>query len=161
MIIEYDKKYDEEIKNLLEELQIYIASIDPLGYNVVTREYKDKYFIETLNEVNEHQGKIFLYEENNHIIGLIIGIINNEEENTYDFVSPKRGRITELIVSHSSRSKGVGTKLLNTMERYLYSVGCEDILLEVFAYNENAQHFYEKHGYQTRLIDMTKKLKAE
>lgn len=159
MIIEYDKKYDEEIKNLLEELQVYIASIDTLGYNVVTKEYKDKYFTETLNEVNEHQGKIFLYEENNHIIGLIIGIINNEEENTYDFVSPKRGRITELIVSHSFRSKGVGTTLLNYMERYMSRIGCEDILLEVFAYNEKAQSFYEKHGYQTRLIDMTKKLK--
>ena len=42
-----------ELKSLLEELQIYIASIDEEGYNIVTREYKEKYFIETMEEVNK------------------------------------------------------------------------------------------------------------
>lgn len=158
MIIEYDKKYDEDIKYLLEELQIYIASLDEEGYNIVTREYKEKNFIETMEEVEKYEGKILLYQENNNITGLIIGIINNEEEDTYNFVAPKRGRITELIVSHQSRSKGTGSKLLKAMEDYLKSVGCEDILLGVFAYNENAKNFYEKHGYHNRMIDMSKKL---
>lgn len=158
MIIEYDKKYDEDIKSLLEELQIYIASIDEEGYNIVTRDYKEKYFIETMEEVNKYEGKILLYQEDNSITGLIIGIINNEEESTYEFESPKRGRITELIVSHESRSKGVGTKLLKAMEEYLSSVGCKDILLGVFAYNKKAKDFYEKNGYHNRMIDMTKKI---
>ena len=158
MIIEYDKKYDEDIKSLLEELQIYIASIDEEGYNIVTRDYKEKYFIETMEEVNKYEGKILLYQEDNSITGLIIGIINNEEESTYEFESPKRGRITELIVSHESRSKGVGTKLLKAMEEYLSSEGCKDILLGVFAYNKKAKDFYEKNGYHNRMIDMTKKI---
>lgn len=157
MIIEYNNKYDEDIKRLLEELQIYIASLDEEGYNIVTREFKEKNFIETMEEVEKYEGKILLYQEDNNITGLIIGIINNEEEDTYNFVAPKRGRITELIVSHQARSKGTGTKLLLAMEDYLKSVGCEDILLGVFAYNENAKRFYEKHGYHNRMIDMTKK----
>ncbi len=160
MIIEYDKKYDEDIKRLLEELQVYIASIDEEDYNIVTKEYKEKYFIETMEEVNKYQGKILLYQEDNIITGLIIGLINNEEENTYEFVAPKRGRISELIVSSSSRSKGTGSKLLIAMEEYLSSVGCEDILLGVFAYNETAKRFYEKHGYHNRMIDMTKKIRG-
>ena len=112
MIIEYDKKYDEEIKNLLEELQVYIANIDEEGYNIVTPSYKEKYFIKTMEEVKQYEGKILLYKEDDKITGLIIGLINNEEESTYEFDSPKRGRITELIVSHYSRSKGTGSKLL-------------------------------------------------
>lgn len=158
MIIEYDKKYDEEIKTLLEELQIYIASIDEEGYNIVTPSYREKYFIETMDEINKYQGKILLYQEDNKITGLIIGLINNEEEETYEFSAPKRGRISELIVSHESRAKGTGSKLLIAMEEYLKSVGCKDILLGVFAYNENAIKFYEKHGYHNRMIDMTKQL---
>lgn len=158
MIIEYDKQYDEDIKNLLEELQVYIASIDEEGYNVVTPSYREKYFIKTMEEVSKYQGKIYLYQENNNIVGLIIGLINNEEEDTYEFVVPKRGRISELIVSSTSRSKGTGSKLLIAMEEYLYSVGCEDILLGVFAYNEKAKKFYEKNGYHNRMIDMTKKI---
>ena len=158
MIIEYDKKYDEEIKNLLEELQVYIANIDEEGYNIVTPSYKEKYFIKTMEEVKQYEGKILLYKDDDKITGLIIGLINNEEESTYEFESPKRGRITELIVSHYSRSKGTGSKLLTAMEEYLKSVGCKDILLGVFAYNEKACSFYEKHGYHNRMIDMTKTL---
>lgn len=158
MIIEYDKKYDEEIKNLLEELQVYIANIDEEGYNIVTPSYKEKYFIKTMEEVKQYEGKILLYKEDDKITGLIIGLINNEEESTYEFDSPKRGRITELIVSHYSRSKGTGSKLLTAMEEYLKSVGCKDFLLGVFAYNEKACSFYEKHGYHNRMIDMTKTL---
>ena len=156
MIIDYDKQYDEDIKNLLEELQIYIASIDEEGYNVVTKEYKEKYFIKTMEEVKKYEGKILLYKEENKITGLIIGLINNEEESTYEFKTPKRGRISELIVSSNSRSRGTGSKLLIAMEEYLKSVGCKDILLGVFAYNENAYKFYKKHGYHSRMIDMTK-----
>ena len=158
MIIDYDKKYDDDIKDLLEELQIYIASIDEEGYNIVTREYKEKYFEETMEEVNKYEGKILLYQENNSITGLIIGIINNEEEDTYEFQAPKRGRITELIVSHTSRSKGTGSKLLKAMEDYLSSVGCKDILIGVFAYNQTAHSFYNKHGYHNRMIEITKTL---
>ncbi len=48
MIIKYDSKYDEEIKNLLVELQEYIVSIDREKYNIITPEYRDEYFKKTL-----------------------------------------------------------------------------------------------------------------
>ena len=44
------------------------------------------------------------------------------------------------------------------MEQYLNDNGCEDILLGVFGYNENAIQFYEQNGYHMRTKDMTKKL---
>ena len=89
---------------------------------------------------------------------MIVGLINNEETSEYDFKAPKRGRITELIVSKNCRGKGYGKKLLNYMEQYLIDNGCKDILLGVFGYNENAIKFYEKNGYHIRTIDMTKKM---
>lgn len=103
-IIEYEGKYNEEMKKLLVELQEYIASIDQEGYNIITKEYKEDYFKKTMEEVYKYEGKIFLAKEENKIIGLLISVINNEEEKTYDFKVPKRGRITELIVSKDYRS---------------------------------------------------------
>ena len=144
MIIEYDKKYDQEIKNLLVELQEYIQSIDIEGYNRVTKEYREKNFEMVLDNVSKNKGKILLYEHKGKIVGLIIGIINNEEENTFDFEAPKRGKITDLVVSKNTRNNGIGSILLKTMENYLKSVGCKDILLDVFGYNEKAFSFYEK-----------------
>lgn len=156
MIIEYDKKYDEQIKDLLVELQEYIQNIDLEGYNILTDEYRELYLKKTMDEVKKYNGKILLYKKQNNIVGLVIGLINNEAEETYEFKAPKRARITELIVSKNIRSNGIGTQLLNAMEVYLKDIGCKDILLEVFAYNKNAIKFYEKNGYHVRMTDMTK-----
>jgi len=156
MIIEYDKKYDDSIKDLLVELQEYIQDIDLEGYNILTDEFRELYFLKTMNEIKRCNGKILLYKEGNDIVGVVIGLINNDSEETYEFRAPRRGRITELIVSKNIRSNGVGTKLLNAMENYLKSIGCKDILLGVFAYNEKAIKFYEKNDYHVRMTDMTK-----
>lgn len=157
MIIEYNEKYKEEVKDLLVELQEYIVSIDKEKYNIITKEYRDNYFNKTMDEIYKYEGKMYLYKDNDKIIGFIVGLINNLEESTYDFKCPKRGRITELVVSKHYRKSGVGSILLHSMEDYLKSVGCKDILLGVFAYNENAIKFYEKNGYHIRMLDMTKK----
>ena len=161
MIIEYNSKYNEEIKDLLVELQEHIVNIDKLKYNIITDKYREDYFKETMNEVTKYQGKIYLYQEDNRIIALIIGLINNEEEHQSGFTCPKRGRITELVVSKNTRSKGIGTLLLNKMTEYLKNENCKDILIGVFGYNEQAIKFYEKNGYHTRMIEMTKKIEED
>ena len=43
-IIEYEEKYENNVKDLLVELQEYIASIDREGYNILTDEFRDSYF---------------------------------------------------------------------------------------------------------------------
>ncbi len=157
-IIDYCSKYNEDIKDLLVELQTYIALIDREKYNIVTPEYREAYFAKTMNEVNKYEGKILLAQEDNKIIGLIVGVINNENINTYDFLAPKRGRVTELIVTKNSQHLGVGQKLLSKMEKYFKDNGCQGILIDVFAYNLNAQEFYKKNGYFNRNIEIMKKI---
>lgn len=157
-IIDYSNDYDNDIKDLLVELQEHIVMIDREKYNILTPEYRNKYFEKTMDEVNKYEGKIFLAIEEGKAIGLIIGLINNEDENTYDFSAPKRGRVTELVVSKNCRSNGIGAQLLNKMESYFKSVGCKGILIDVFAYNENAQKFYYKNGYFNRNIEVMKKI---
>lgn len=156
MVVEYDEQYDDNIKSLLIELQEYIQSIDKEGYNIMSEDYGELYFQKIAEDINKFNGKILLYKEDNEIVGLVVGLINNEAIKTYDFEAPKRGRISELIVSKNARLKGIGTTLLKSMEDYLKSVGCKDILLGVFAYNEKAIEFYEKNGYHMRMIEMTK-----
>lgn len=156
MIVEYDSMYDEKIKDLLVELQSHISDIDREGYNILTDDYRNLYFKKTLEEVNAWKGKIFLYKEDERIVGLIAGVINNYAINNYDFKAPMRGRVTELIVSSSVRSKGIGKALLLKMEEHLKSLGCHDVLLGVFSYNTRAISFYEANGYHSRTMDMIK-----
>ena len=154
MIVGYNSIYDEDIKNLLVELQQYLADIDKEGYNIVGENFREEYFKKTINEVRKNNGKILLYKDNEKIVGLIVGIVNNEEMSRCDFKVPKRGRITELVVSKEHRGKHIGKQLLDKMQDYLKSIGCEKILIAVFGYNEKAIKFYNKNGYHMRMMDM-------
>ena len=157
MVVEYNSCYDEDIKDLFVELQEYIASIDKEGFNILTPNYREEYFIKTLKEIEEHNGKMFLYEDNGKIVGIVVGLIC-EEIFECGFHSPKRGEITELIVSKNCRAKGYGKMLLNAMEEHLKEQGCKHIIIGVFGYNDHAIEFYQRKGYNSRFIDMIKNL---
>jgi ribosomal protein S18 acetylase RimI-like enzyme len=46
---------------------------------------------------------------------------------------------------------------MKKMEDYFKSIGCEYVVIDVFAYNNLAINFYNKQGYHTRgLIDIKK-----
>lgn len=154
MIIEYDSKYDEEIKNLLVQLQQYLADMDKEGYNIVGDEYREKYFEKTMGDIKRCNGKTLLYKDNEKVVGLVIGIVNNAETIRYDFKAPKRGRITELVVDKDFRGKGIGKELLLKMKEHLKANGCEKIMIAVFGYNESAIRFYKENGFHIRMLDM-------
>ena len=66
-----------------------------------------------LMDVKENNGICYLAVENNKAIGLIMGTIPPYEEYDYlDYKCPKRGEITELIVTSKTRSKGIGKALM-------------------------------------------------
>ena len=50
-------------------------------------------------------------------------------------------------------------ELINKMEEYFKSINCEYVLVDVFAYNENAFNFYSKKDYHPRMHTMIKKIK--
>ena len=158
-IIEYNDKYLEDVKDLLVELEEYILTIDKDELDQLHPEYRDKMAILDLNEVREYNGKCYLAIEDNKAVGLIMGTILPYDDNDYlDYKCPKRGEITELVVSSKIRSNGVGQKLMNKMEEYFKSVGWEYIIIDVFAYNEKAIKFYDKQGYHTRMLVDIKKI---
>ena len=159
MIIEYEDKYLEDVKDLLVELEEYIISIDADHLDQIHEDYRDKMAILDLNEVKENNGKCYLYIENNKVVGLIMGIIPPYDKYDYlDYKCPKRGEITELIVSNKIRSKGIGQQLMKKMEEYFKTQGCEYIKIEVFGYNDNALKFYFKQNYHARMLDIIKKI---
>ncbi len=53
-VVEYDKKYEKDVKLLLKELQEYIVSIDPYHFNIIDDNYEDKIFIKDMEEVNKN-----------------------------------------------------------------------------------------------------------
>ena len=158
-IVEYSDKYLEDVKDLLVELEEYILSIDKDDLDQLHPEYREKMAVLDLEEVNDNDGKCYLAIEEDKVIGLIMGCIPQYDEYDYlDYKCPRRGEITELIVTDKVRSNGVGRKLMDKMEEYFKSVGCEYVLVDVFGYNEKGINFYNKNGYRTRMETMIKKI---
>lgn len=136
-IVEYKENYLEDVKNLLVELEEYILTIDKDNLDQLHPEYRDKMAVLDLEEVNESTGKCYLAIENDKVIGLIMGYVRIYDKYDYlDYKCLRSGKISELIVSKNTRSKGIGKCLMQKMEEYLKSIGCKYIFIDVFAYNK-------------------------
>ena len=161
MIIREFKNTDiEQIKDLLVELQQYVIEIDKFNLNIISAEYRDKYFDYMIEDCISQQGKVFVAKEDNRIIGFISGFVQSyDERDKLDYTCPKKGIVAELIVCKNVRSKGTGKMLLKKMEDYFKSINCEYVQIDVFAYNEIAKNFYYKNNYEERMLTMFKKLK--
>ena len=158
-IIEYEDKYLEDVRDLLTELEEYLVSIDYDHLDQVHPEYHEKMALLDLEEVRNYNGKCYLAIEDDKAIGLIMGTIPPYDEYDYlDYKCPPRGEITELIVTSKVRSKGVGQQLMDKMEEYFKNNDCEYVLVDIFAYNDNAIKFYNKKDYHLRMLTGIKKL---
>lgn len=158
-VIEYNDKYLESVKDLFVELEEYIISIDKDDLDKLDKDYRDKMAIKDLESAKNNSGKCYLCLENNKVLGVIIGEVYKYSDDDYlDYKCPKKGYISELIISKEARNRGIGAILMQKMEEYFKSIYCEYISLSVFAYNQNAINFYENKGYHTRMLDMIKKI---
>ncbi len=152
-IIEYEDKYLDNIRKLLTELEEYIVSIDEDKLDQVHPDYYEKMALIDLEDINKNNGKCYLAIENNQVVGLIMGIVPSYSKFDYlDYLCPKRGIITELIVTKKAQQKGIGEKLINKLENYFKDNNCEYVLVDVFAYNNSGIKFYNKNGYHPRMI---------
>ena len=161
-IIEYHKKYDEQIKNLLVELQEYLVEIDDWNTQILCERYREECFKIDMKKMDEQEGKVYLAVEDENVVGLIMGVVEVKDEIdsiTNDCV--KTGNVIELIVRKNARRTGIGKSLLKKIEEYFKSINCVRINIEVFGPNRNANTFYSKNGYIDRDIIMSKKIDYE
>lgn len=158
-IIEYEEKNLDDVRKLLTELEEYILSIDEDNLDQLHPDYYEKMALVDLEMINKYDGKCFLALLNNEVIGLIMGCIPPYSEYDYlDYKCPRRGEITELIVTSKIRSQSVGKKLMNHMENYFKSLGCEYVIVDCFSYNKIGHKFYGNNGYHARMETLIKKI---
>lgn len=112
-IMEYSEKYTEDVKDLLVELQIYLASLDKRGVIMLKDNYREGYFAYVTEEVKKNNGKIFLAQLHDEIVGLVVcKIFQGGGESEYTTSCPKIGFISDLIVAENMRGKRIGHWLL-------------------------------------------------
>ena len=110
---------------------------EPMIGEFIGREFSD-YAVENGVELN-YDDFCFVEEED----GKILGVINGRAY--YDEV-----HVNDLIVDHSCRRSGLGSKLVTTVEETYKGKGYTKITLTTFGFQ--APEFYKKLGYQIEFI---------
>jgi ribosomal protein S18 acetylase RimI-like enzyme len=86
----------------------------------------------------QHYPDLFLVAEaNGKLVGTVIGGFDG-----------RRGMIYHLAVEASYRQNGVGSQLMDEVERRLKAKGCIKCYLMVTAENEQAMRFYEARQWE-------------
>lgn len=154
--METDRK---TIMNMMVEFGMYLKKIDPLG-RIDYPEGGDTFFTDKLiKNVQNHKGKIFVAEDQGVIVGFIGGFVGAmDDEESKITKNKKTGIVDEFFVTQKYRGKRIGKRLMQEMEKYLKTIGCDMVRIEVFAPNTNALQFYEKQGYIKRTIYVNKRL---
>jgi ribosomal protein S18 acetylase RimI-like enzyme len=157
------KKYQPSDKpdfvKLMEELQDFLAAIDPLRRHRRLPEYGELYTEALLEKIKDHSGIIYIAKREQQILGCIAG--NIEEQTKYEragTIVSRSGRILELVVLEKCRGQGIGLKLMEQMENYFKLNGCDIVRVEVFVPNVSAHKFYTRLQYSDRVHDMVKQL---
>jgi len=158
-IIEYEKKYIKDVRNLLVAQEQEISSMDKDELDRVHPDYRIKYTALELADMRKNNGKCYLAVESGEVIGLILGVIHRYDKYDYlDYKCPKRGRVLEIIVNKKARRRGIGNMLMNHLENYFRSQDCEYIIIEVLSYNKIAKAFYNYNNYHERTEVQIKKI---
>ena len=161
MIREYEVTDKNILLGLINELQDFGVSIDPMKRARRGEKYGEIKLAKTLENVEKQSGKIYLAcnDANQQVIGFIMGfVLIQDEEKLQEVISTKTGYVNRLYMRESYREKSVGTQLMITIESYFKSIGCEGIWIETDAHNTHALEFYKKRGFLPREIHLLKRL---
>jgi ribosomal protein S18 acetylase RimI-like enzyme len=103
--------------------------------------------------ISNPKGCCFIAEEEGQMVGYTSGV---EKGMTY-----RKGKYFELVnigLIPEMRGKGLGEKLLRTIEEWAKEKGYNKVYLNCYFKNRTAIDFYNKHGYEKIEISMEKRI---
>lgn len=101
----------------------------------------------------------FVAEEGGHIVGFVNVSVQDE---SHSLLSPLRvARVGSVGVSAVHRGHGIGKSLMQHAEAWAQGQGAAELRLNVWAFNSVAMQLYRELGYELRVHQLAKALRAE
>lgn len=165
MIREFRDSDRGDLDKMQFELQKYFSEIDQtresLPYKNIDAAHQ--YIQKMLDDVTNMNGKVFVAEESEEIVGFVQGVIiehkkGEDEIRDLSHNLSREGWIGLFYVQPEHRRKGIGQKLLDEMKKYFKSQNCTDIRLLVLLNNTHAIEVYKKNGFVGHNLEMILKI---
>ena len=165
MIREANENDYKRIDEMQFELQKYFSEIDKSRESLPYQSIDDahRYMQKMIDDVKSMNGKVFIAEENDAIVGFVQGVIiehKKGDDEIYDLShNPlKEGWIGLLYIGPNHRGIGIGQRLLKNMKDYFVDQECTSVRLLVLSDNTNAVDFYKKSGFIPHNLEMVMKI---
>ncbi len=118
------------------------AAVDPrvaptANANKVMRDLLDGWY-------EGDDGCLFVADEDGGLVGYVLGLIL---ENPAIVANPRFGYVSDLAVAAASRSRGIGSRLLEEAHAWFRKRGVKVAEVQVSALNARAAAFWKRHGY--------------
>ena len=139
---------DQKNKNICKATMDDVKQISDIiirGWNTAYKGLIDEKFLKNMdvNKISENWEKrilknenIYVYKENDEILGVIMFGINDEN----------LGEVYVLYIKPEEKRRGIGTKLLNFAKKELVKLKCKELVIWCLKGNEQGINFYKKMG---------------
>lgn len=126
-------------KSVEADLEAILILLDQLGYPATPGEMKDRLQI-IINEGLAHD-QLLVAENSSQVVGLVHFQVR------YTLMNDPYGEIVSFVIREDMRGQGIGTLLLNAVEKWALHLGLNQIILYSNALRKKAHQFYGKNGY--------------
>lgn len=124
---------------IISGIEQIIEILTSCGNDFYNQSYNNEKAINTLSEKFSKFGVVLALYLDNDLAGFISFYAN-------DF-DTKKAFLSMIIIRRGFQRKGVGTALLNEMEKYCIENGFNEIISEVDDKNIKSKSFFSKNGY--------------
>ncbi len=154
-ITHYNQQFFQDFCWMYQELSDFVVDLDFWDDDLQKHNTKDE-VQEILEKHKNHENIILLAIVESRAVAFIHAEI--AENNDAASQIKKYGIIHDLYVKSEFRKLGIARKLLQESENLLKNLGATHIEISVFAPNFLAKNFYEKYGFEQRLITLGKRI---
>lgn len=110
------------------------------------------------SEMRKKRSVVLVAEDSSGILGYTFGRIEPRE---WIALRESCGFVHDLYVDERARRRGVGTRLMDEMVKRLAALGAPRVVLMTAAPNTNAHRLFQRLGFRTTMLEMTKECDEE
>ena len=104
-------------------------------------------------ELRNRNAVVLVAERGEELVGYAYGTL---EGRNWNALLDEHGEIHDVFVISDDRRAGVGRQLVEAMVRELEGLGASSIVLATMVSNQAAQALFERCGFRSTMLEMTK-----
>lgn len=157
--MDFNESHRQQVETQFLQLVSHVAQFNPLRKKQADPTFATTYLNTFLLKTKENKAVIKIAIENNQVVGFAIGVIKEKEANELlEFLPVKIGFISDLYIDPNYRTRGIGSALVNEIEKYFKTHACIISEINVAIENTNAHKLYKALGYRDNDVNLRKSI---